>query len=83
VECANVEILKGLKTRTYDGLKKHGKKWIDELSCTLWGNQTSHSRATRETPFFMVYGAEAVPPPEVTMGSQCVKTYDEATQDQH
>jgi hypothetical protein len=29
------KILKGLKTRTYDGLKKHGKKWIDELPCTL------------------------------------------------
>jgi hypothetical protein len=26
VERANAEILKGLKTRTYDGLKKHGKK---------------------------------------------------------
>jgi hypothetical protein len=30
----------------------------------------------------MVYGAEAVFPLEVTMGSLCVKTYDEATQDQ-
>jgi transposase InsO family protein len=37
VERANAEILKGLKTCTYDGLKKHGKKWIDELPCTLWG----------------------------------------------
>jgi hypothetical protein len=35
VERANAEILKGLKTRTYDGLKKHGKKWIDELPCAL------------------------------------------------
>jgi transposase InsO family protein len=26
VERANAEILKGLKTRTYDGLKKHDKK---------------------------------------------------------
>jgi transposase InsO family protein len=26
VKRANVKILKGLKTRTYDGLKKHGKK---------------------------------------------------------
>jgi hypothetical protein len=62
VERANAEILKGLKTRTYDGLKKHGSKWIDELSCALWGNRTSPSRATGETPFFMVYGAEAVLP---------------------
>jgi transposase InsO family protein len=43
VERANAEILKGLKTCTYDGLKKHGKKWIDELSCALWGNRTSPS----------------------------------------
>jgi transposase InsO family protein len=62
VERANVEILKGLKTRTYDGLKKHGKKWIDELPCGLWGNWTSPNRATRETPLFMVYGAEAASP---------------------
>jgi hypothetical protein len=68
VERANVEILKGLKTCTYDGLIKYGKKWIDELPCTLWGNQTSPSRATRETPFFMVYGDEVVLPPKVTMG---------------
>jgi hypothetical protein len=48
----------------------------------LWGNQTSPSQATGETPFFMVYEAEAVLPPEVTMGSLCVKTYGKATQDQ-
>jgi hypothetical protein len=30
----------------------------------------------------MVYGAEAILPPEVTIGSLCVKTYDEVTQDQ-
>jgi transposase InsO family protein len=39
----NVEILKGLKTRTYDYLKKHGAKWIDELPCALWANWTSSS----------------------------------------
>jgi transposase InsO family protein len=82
VERANAEILKGIKTRTYDGLKRHGKKWIDELLCALWGNGTSPSRAIGDTPFFMVYGAEDVLPPEVTMGSLRVKTYDEATQDQ-
>jgi hypothetical protein len=30
----------------------------------------------------MVYGAEAILPPEVIIGSLCVKTYDEDTQDQ-
>jgi hypothetical protein len=32
--------------------------------------------------FFMVYRAEAILPSEVTMGSLCVNTYDEATRDQ-
>jgi transposase InsO family protein len=40
---ANAEILKGLKMRTYDCLKKHGAKWINELPCALWANQTSSS----------------------------------------
>jgi hypothetical protein len=82
VERVNAEILKDLKSHTYDGLKKYGKKWVDELPCALWGNRTSLSRATRETPFFLVYGAKAVLPLEVAMGSLRVQTYDEATQDQ-
>jgi transposase InsO family protein len=69
VERSNAEILKVLKTHTYDNLKKHGAKWIDELPCALWGNPTSPCRAIGETTFFLVYGAEAILPPEVTMGS--------------
>jgi transposase InsO family protein len=82
VERTNAKILKGLKTRTYDGLKKHVKQWIDELLCALWGNRISPNRATGEMSFFMVYGAEVVLPPEVTMGSLHVKTYAEVMQDQ-
>jgi hypothetical protein len=33
-------------------------------------------------PFFLVYGAKAVIPPEVTMASPRVQAYDEAIQDQ-
>jgi hypothetical protein len=68
-ERANAEILKGLKTRTYDYLKKHGANWVSELPSVLWGNRTTPSRATGETPFFLVYGAEACLPPEIIMGS--------------
>jgi hypothetical protein len=78
VERANAEILKGLKTHTNDCLKKHGAKWIDELSCVMWANRTSPSQAIGETPFFLVYGVEAVIPPKITMGSPCVQAYDEA-----
>jgi hypothetical protein len=63
-------------------LKKHGVKWIDELLCALWANRTSSSRATGETPFFLVYGAEAIIPQEIIMVSPRVQAYDEVTQDQ-
>jgi hypothetical protein len=82
VKRTNVEILKGLKSSTYDCLKKHGVKWIDELPCSLWANWTSSSWATGETSFFLVYGAEAVISPEVTMVSPHVQAYDESVQDQ-
>jgi len=50
VERVNAEVLRGLKTRTYNCLKKHGARWVDELPCVLWGNRTTPSRATEETP---------------------------------
>nr|CAH67815.1 OSIGBa0138H21-OSIGBa0138E01.6 [Oryza sativa] len=69
VERANAEILKGLKTKTYNVLKKHGDSWLEELPAVLWANRTTPSRATGETPFFLVYGAEAVLPFELSLGS--------------
>jgi transposase InsO family protein len=42
-ERANAEILRGLKTRTYDCLKKHGANWVGELPSVLWGNRTTPS----------------------------------------
>jgi ribonuclease HI len=76
VERANAKILRGLKTRTYDCLKKHGANWVSELPSVLWGNQTTPSRATGETPFFLVYGAEAYLPLEIIMGSPRVQAFD-------
>jgi hypothetical protein len=43
VERAHAEILRGLKTRTYDCLKKHGANWVNELPSVLWGNRTTPS----------------------------------------
>jgi hypothetical protein len=77
VERVNVEILKGLKTHTYDYLKKHGANWVSELPSVLWGNRTTPSRATTKTPFFLVYGAEACLPLEIIMGSPWVEAFDE------
>nr|ABA99910.2 retrotransposon protein, putative, unclassified [Oryza sativa Japonica Group] len=82
VERANAEILKGLKTKTFNILKKHGDSWIEELPAVLWANRTTPSRATGETPFFLVYGAKAVLPSELTLRSPRVTMYCEADQGQ-
>jgi hypothetical protein len=81
VERANAEILRGLKIRTYCDLEKHGARWIEELPSVLWANRTTPSRATGETPFFLVYGAEACLPPEITMGSLRVRSFNEEMQE--
>jgi hypothetical protein len=65
VECANDIILQGIKTCIFDRLSTYNKKWIEELPTILWAVCTIANRATGETPFFLVYGAEAVLPPEV------------------
>ena len=35
-------------------------KWIGELSHVLWTYQTTPRRSTKETPFSMTYGVEAI-----------------------
>jgi hypothetical protein len=62
-------------------LKKHGANWVSELPSMLWGNRTTPSQATGETPFFLVYGAEASLPPEIIMGSPRVQAFDESMQE--
>ena len=61
-ERENVEVLRGLRTKTFDRLHKSGRRWIDELPVVLWSIRSTPNRATGQTPFALVYGAEAVLP---------------------
>ena len=81
-ERANAEVLRGLRTRTFDKLPKCGRRWIDELPMVLWSIRTTPNRATGQTPFSLVYGAEAVLPTKLIYGSPRVLAYDEAEQEQ-
>ena len=81
-ERANAEVLRGLKTRTFDKLHKCGRRWIDELAAVLWSIWTTPNQATGQTPFSLVYGAEEVLPTELIYGSPRVLTYDELEQEQ-
>jgi hypothetical protein len=58
-----------MKTRMFQDLQAKGKNWHKELPSVLWALRTSVSRATRATPFSLVYRAEAVLPPKVYLES--------------
>ena len=53
----------------FNKLKKHGKKWIDELPSVLWSIRTTATKPSGEMSFSLVYGAEAVLPAELKLGS--------------
>lgn len=77
VERANGMILQGLKPRIFNRLNKFGKRWLTELPSVLWSLRTTQSRATGFTPFFLVYGAEAILPMDLEFGSPRLKAYNE------
>jgi len=58
-------------------LNKFGERWVAELPLVLWSLRTTPSRAISYTPFFMVYGSEAVLPTNLDYGAPTIRTYDE------
>jgi ribonuclease HI/transposase InsO family protein len=77
VERTNGMILQGLEPRIYNDLNKFGKRWMKELPSVVWSMRTTPSRATCFSPFFLVYGAEAILPTDLEYGSPRTKTYDD------
>jgi hypothetical protein len=70
-------ILQGLKPRIYNDLNKFGRRWMKELPSVVWSLRTTPSRATGFTPFFLVYGAEAILPTDLENGSPRTRVYDD------
>ena len=70
-------ILQGLKARIFNPIEKYGAKWLQELPRVVWGLRTQRSQATGYSPFFMVYGSEAVLPSDIAFGAPCIQKYDE------
>jgi hypothetical protein len=81
VEHANGLILDGLKKRIYDANNKRGSKWIDEISTIVWGLRTQPSKAIGQSPFFLVYGSEAILRPDVMWESPRLEMFDEGEAD--
>jgi transposase InsO family protein len=66
-----------------DGIKKRltgaAGAWVEELPSVLWSLRTTPNRSTQYTPFFLVYGAEAVLPADVRFEAPRVAAYKEKT----
>jgi hypothetical protein len=75
VERANGMILQGLKPRIYNDLNKFSEWWMKELPLVVWSLRTTPNRATGFSPFFLVYGAEAILPTDLEYGSPRTKVY--------
>jgi hypothetical protein len=79
VKKANGLICNGIKKRLLAPLEKAKHAWVDELPSVLWSLRTTPNAATQETPFFLVHGAEAMLPVEITHEAPRITVYDEAT----
>ena len=73
VEVTNQSLLKIIKT----WLKGAKGIWLEELPSILWAYRTTARAPTRETPFRLTYGSEAVIPAEVGLTSYRVHNHDE------
>ena len=77
VEWANGLIMSGIKPRLVQSLQESNCHWVEELDSVLWGLHTTPNRSTGYTPFFMVYGAEAVLPCDSIHDAPRVRMYEE------
>jgi hypothetical protein len=76
VEWTNRLTLQGMKIRMFHDLEARGKNWHKELPLVLWALRTNVNRATRDTPFNLVYRADVVLPPEIYLQSVRIAHFD-------
>jgi hypothetical protein len=74
---ANGLILAGIKPRLVEPLERSAGCWVKELPSVLWSLHTTPNRSVGFTPFFLVYGAEAVLPTDIEFDAPRVIQYME------
>jgi hypothetical protein len=70
-------VLDTLKKWLHDTANSKGSKWIKELPNALRGLRTQPSKPTGQSPYFLIYGSEAILPADVIWNSPAVEHYDE------
>ena len=82
MEKANGLVCKGIKKRLFTPLRRAAGAWVEELPFVLWSLHTIPNRSIQYTPFFMVYGAEAVMSSDLRFDAPRVVLYDETDADE-
>jgi transposase InsO family protein len=75
VKKANGLVCGGLKKRLLRPLKRATGAWVEKLPSVLWSLRTTPNSSTGYTPFFLLFGAEAVLPTDVRYGAPRVEAY--------
>jgi hypothetical protein len=70
-------VLDALMKWLHDAASTKGGKWIKELPNGLWGLRTQPTKPTEQSPYFLVYGSEAILPTDVMWDSPAIEQYDE------
>jgi hypothetical protein len=72
-------VLQAIKDRIFDDASQYTTRWHAELPHIIWGLRTQVSSATEYSPFFLLYGSEAVLPTDVAVGAPRIQHYEEGT----
>jgi hypothetical protein len=75
-------VLRGIKDCIFDDAydaSQYATRWLAKLLHMIWGLRTQVSSATGYSPFFLVYGSEAVLPIELAFGAPRIQHCEEGT----
>jgi hypothetical protein len=72
-------VLQGIKDRIFDEASQYTTRWLADLPHVIWGLRTQVSSAIGYSPFFLVYGSEAVLPTDLAFGAPRIPHYEEGT----
>jgi hypothetical protein len=82
IERANGMVLEVVKDHIYDDASNYATRSLAELPHMIWGLRTQVSSAMGFSPFFLVYGSEAVLPTGVAFGAPQIQFYEEGEAEQ-
>jgi hypothetical protein len=72
-------VLQGIKDRIFDDASQYATRWLAEMPHVIWVLRTQVNSATGYSPFFLVYGSEAVLTTDLAFGAPCIQHYEEGT----